>query len=85
MACHKCNNPQCVNPSHIEPGDQLENMADRVAAGHYTSGENHPMAKLSNKQVAEVRGASGTYKEIADHFGISLSQVGNIKRGDQRV
>ena len=27
---HTCDNPQCVRPSHLIPGTQLENMLDKV-------------------------------------------------------
>jgi hypothetical protein len=30
---HKCNNPACVNPSHLSIGDHKENMSDRKANG----------------------------------------------------
>lgn len=33
-ARHLCNNSRCVNPSHIEPGTNLENAKDRVACGN---------------------------------------------------
>jgi hypothetical protein len=34
--CHKCNNSSCVNPKHLYPGTQLDNMQDRKIAGHYS-------------------------------------------------
>lgn len=82
---HACDNPPCCNPSHLGLGDHVDNMRDRVASGHYATGEAHPMARLTDAQAAEVRVAVGPYVEIAERFGISASQVGNIKRGAQRA
>ena len=33
FACHKCDNPGCVNPDHIFPGTPKENMHDMQAKG----------------------------------------------------
>lgn len=33
----KCVSPACIEPTHLRPGNQAENMADRKAAGHYPS------------------------------------------------
>ena len=30
VVAHKCNNPNCVRPSHLEAGDSLTNMLDFV-------------------------------------------------------
>ena len=84
MVLHRCNNEPCSNPRHLYLGDHLDNMADRLTAGHYLSGEAHFGVKLSDRGVQEVRSSTGTYKQIAKRFGISASQVGNIRRGDQR-
>lgn len=81
---HNCNNPACVNPAHLRLGDHLENMADRIMAGHYPANEGAPNVKFSNAIVDSVRKASGTRKMIGAKYGMSASQVGNIKRGDQR-
>lgn len=35
---HLCNNPSCVNPSHLEPGTQFENIHDMLKAGRQNLG-----------------------------------------------
>lgn len=37
LACHSCDNPECVNPRHIWPGTQSENLKDCVAKGRHLS------------------------------------------------
>jgi len=32
-ACHRCDNPGCVNPTHIWPGTPSENLKDDLAKG----------------------------------------------------
>ena len=81
---HSCNNPPCVNPRHLKIGTHLENMQDRREAGNYATGESHPGYKFSTATVKRVALASGSYKKIAEHFGMSKSHVRNIKLGYKR-
>jgi hypothetical protein len=81
---HTCHNPPCVNPNHLLSGTNLDNVMDKVLAGRCRTNEDHPNTKFSNEVVAQVRAAKGKRKDIAKQFGISESQVGNIRSGAQR-
>ncbi len=54
---HKCNNRPCCNPFHIYAGTPQDNVDDMVRAGRQNKlyGELHGMAKLTEKQVVEIR------------------------------
>jgi hypothetical protein len=81
---HKCNNPTCVNPNHLYLGNHKQNMKDRKKAGNYYKNEKHPMCKFSNETVLAVRKEKGKRSDIAKKYGISLSQVSNIRNEKQR-
>jgi hypothetical protein len=55
--CHRCDNPQCVNPAHLFIGTGQENMDDKVAKGRQVKGGRVHTAKLTSEQVAEIRAA----------------------------
>lgn len=42
MARHSCDNPSCVNPAHIQPGTNRENVADMVSRKrHHANRRSH--------------------------------------------
>lgn len=52
---HKCDNPSCVNPDHLELGTQRDNIHDMLSRGRFVNGERQWQAKLTVSQVKEIR------------------------------
>ena len=84
---HKCDIPECVNPDHLQPGTQADNVADMYAKNRQVilRGEYHGSAKLTAAMVYEIRllSAKLTHRELAKQYGISYAQVGRIVRGER--
>ena len=87
---HKCDNPLCVNPSHLFLGTQSDNIQDRVSKGRCsaTSGEAHYRCKLSDEQVAGIRsildkGYMGQ-RAIGKLYGVSHQYISRLKLGMNR-
>ncbi len=88
VVLHSCDNPPCVNPAHLSAGSQAENLRDMRRKGRGANpvlpGESNPNARLTEQQIAEIRGryASGgvTYRGLAAEYGVHFSQIGYIVR-----
>ena len=82
---HTCDNPPCVNPSHLEAGSAADNQADVVSRGRLgrRKGEQNNQATLSDEQVQEVRslltGRRGELTELGRRFGVSRVTIANIR------
>jgi len=89
VVLHSCDNPACCNPRHMSIGTQAENMAEardrkRAASPPRHSGETHPMAKLSDSAVAEIRRGGTTLEQAASQFGVSVKTIWRIRNKLQR-
>ncbi|NJL99883.1 MAG: hypothetical protein HC924_14280 [Synechococcaceae cyanobacterium SM2_3_2] len=83
LVCHRCDNPECCNPSHLFLGTCADNIADCHAKGRNADrrGEKHPLAKLTEVQVQQIRerklgGMSN--REIAKLFDVSTAQIQRV-------
>ena len=79
---HKCDNPSCVNPDHLFIGTRGQNNTDRAAKNRNAdnSGEKHPLAKLTEKQVFAIRNDHRKQTVIAAEYRVDPSAISNIKR-----
>jgi len=80
--CHTCDNPPCINPSHLFLGTHFDNMRDMAEKGRANKpiGEKNGRNKLTEKEVIEIFYAKGVYRIIGAKYGITRSLVGQIKR-----
>lgn len=80
---HICDNPRCVEISHLRIGTHADNIHDKEAKGRHgktgASGERNGLAKLNAQKVRKIREATGTLKSIADRFGVGISCVHAIR------
>ena len=76
---HLCNNPLCVNPDHLEPGTQKENVQDAVRAGRVARGERNGASKLTAAAVRAIREASGTQAQIAKEHGVTQQLISAVR------
>ena len=78
---HKCDNPSCVRPEHLELGDDQDNSNDQVARGRQRApkGVSSPKARLTEDQVRAIFADPRKQREIAAEYGISQSAVMMIK------
>lgn len=85
---HTCDNPPCVNPSHLRLGTHADNMADKKDKGRHASGANNPHAKLTAEDIHTIREAHiprsskgyGNSAELCLLFDISRQHLSKIIR-----
>lgn len=88
VACHRCDNPACCNPSHIYAGDAKSNGRDAVSRGllppQRRDGERNGNAKLKQKDVEDIRrriSRGETNVRIAKDYPVTHQMVSKIRRG----
>lgn len=88
---HHCDNPPCCNPKHLFIGSQADNMKDMAKKGRRLGlgglpGVTNPNAKLTEQEVAAVRGllleGKLTHREIGVMLGVSRAAISHISCGN---
>jgi hypothetical protein len=75
VVCHRCHNPRCINPDHLYAGSRAENLRDAIRAGRNT------LPRLTAAEIAAIRRSRKPRSWIAQRYGVALSTVSKIVRG----
>lgn len=78
---HSCDNPSCVNPSHLRAGTHAENMQDMLDRNRQNKGEAQHCAKLTEDKVHAIRSKSikgYSQRYLAKEYGVSQNQIWKV-------
>jgi hypothetical protein len=76
--CHRCDNPSCVNPSHLFLGTRKENSADMAAKGRHGNGHGKRLSDESVRAIRKRHAAGESQTAIAKDYGVSRTVVSKI-------
>jgi len=76
---HKDGNKQNNVPNNLEWVTPHENTQHGLVVGLLTVGESRYNAKLTEKDVREIRQSSDYLRTLADRYSVSISNIWNIK------
>ena len=77
---HKCDNPSCVNPKHLELGTAADNMRDKVTRGRQLRGGQIHNTKLTVEKVRAILKDPRSNSAIGRAYSVSSATIGEIKR-----
>ena len=82
LACHSCNQRNCINPNHLRWDNNVSNMQDKNLHGTAQRGSKSGSSLLTEDQARQAKyDKSKTAQEWAEHFGVSRSTISHIRTG----
>lgn len=78
VIAHKCDNPCCVNPEHLQLATQKWNSLDCANKGRLHVGVSKNSAKLDDQKIVEIfslRKSGMTQREIGEVYGVHHTTI----------
>ncbi|GAA1992709.1 hypothetical protein GCM10009718_33020 [Isoptericola halotolerans] len=75
---HRCDNPPCCNPAHLQLGTVRENVADCIERDRRAHGESLRQAKLTEAGVRDIRrraAAGEAHRAIAADYRVTRQAI----------
>ena len=73
VVMHKCDNPRCVNPDHLEVGTQAENIKDRDEKGR------GKWMQIVGVSAEEIISSPASNRELARQLGCSPAHIWKVR------
>jgi hypothetical protein len=80
---HKCDNPLCINPVHLELGTPADNVRDMVERNRQASskGSKNGNSKLTEEDVKLIRSNGERAVDLAERFGVHPATIWRVRQG----
>jgi hypothetical protein len=86
IICHRCDNPPCIEPTHLFAGTYKDNSLDAKSKGRTAHGAGVANAAIVDSDVSDIRRihASGmaSQDDLAETYGMSKGSVSRIIRNE---
>lgn len=81
--CHTCDNPGCIEITHLFVGTPSDNAQDCTRKGRRAK-KHAPHKRVlvfTDEEIRAIRSALGKLREVAQRFGVSQSYVSKLRAG----
>lgn len=84
---HKCDNPSCVDRSHLVAGTHKDNVQDCIKRGRRAKKYKYHLRHRihSDRTIKAIRLSIGPLKDVADKYGVSVSYVSKIRNCKAKI
>lgn len=83
---HKCDNPSCYNPAHLELGTRADNNRDRDVRGRTAKGVRHGSSRLTPEIIQEANvlyaGGGRTHRSLGEKYGVGHRTIARAIGGE---
>jgi hypothetical protein len=79
---HQCDNPSCVNPSHLFIGTNADNVKDKVNKGRQAKGVSNGQSRLTEDTVRAIKqNTTSSFRALGRLYNVSHKTISAIHNG----